>query len=470
MNKCIKKSKEKPIPEDRKKYAQAVFSLVCEKGYKCFVQTFGCQQNEADSERIAGMAAEMGYSITESPDDADLIVVNTCAVREHAEKKALSLIGQYKHCKNSKKELVIAVCGCMPSQEHRADEIKHKYPYVDFTFGTSDLYMFPELLYRRLSGAKRTFIIPEDRPPVVEDIPVVRGNNYRAWVSIMYGCNNFCSYCIVPYVRGRERSRHPDAIEAEVRQLISEGYKDITLLGQNVNSYGRGCDFGCDFADLLERLSSIEGDYKLHFMTSHPKDATKKLVDVMARNECVARQFHLPLQSGSSEILRKMNRGYTAEKYIEILDYIKEKLPDATLSTDIIVAFPGETEDDFKKTLELLEYVKYDMVFSFIYSPRNGTPAAKMEDVVPEDVKADRMRRLLDLQTEIANGLNSKCLGKTYRVICQGQSKNNAGMLEGRTEGNKILLFASDTAREGDYVNVKVTEAHAYALYGAEVK
>jgi len=470
MNKCIRISREKPIPEDRNKYAQAVFSLVGEKGYKCFVQTFGCQQNEADSERIAGMAAEMGYAITDSPDEADLIVVNTCAVREHAEKKALSLIGQYKHCKNNKKELIIAVCGCMPSQEHRADEIKHKYPYVDFTFGTSDLYMLPELLYRRLSGAKRTFIIPEDKPPVVEDIPVVRESNYRAWVSIMYGCNNFCSYCIVPYVRGRERSRHPDAIESEVRQLIFEGYKDITLLGQNVNSYGRGCDFDCDFADLLRRLASIEGDYKLHFMTSHPKDATKKLVDVMAENDHIARQFHLPLQSGSSEILRKMNRGYTAEKYIEILDYIKEKLPDATLSTDIIVAFPGETEDDFQKTLELLEYVKYDMVFSFIYSPRNGTPAAKMENIVPEDVKADRMRRLLDLQAEIANGLNSKCLGKTYRVICQGASKNNAGMLEGRTEGNKILLFASETAREGDYVNVKVTKTHAYALYGEEVK
>ena len=470
MNKCIRISKEKPIPEDRKAYAEAVFSLVVGKGYKCFVQTFGCQQNEADSERIAGMAAEMGYAITDTPEEADLIVVNTCAVREHAEKKALSLIGQYKHCKNNKNELIIAVCGCMPSQEHRADEIKHKYPYVDFTFGTSDLYMLPELLYRRLSGAKRAFIIPEDRPPVVEDIPVVRESNYRAWVSIMYGCNNFCSYCIVPYVRGRERSRHPDAIEAEVRQLIAEGYKDITLLGQNVNSYGRGCDFGCDFADLLDRLSSIEGDYKLHFMTSHPKDATRKLIDVMARNERIARQFHLPLQSGSSEMLRKMNRGYTAEKYIEILDYIKEKLPDATLSTDIIVAFPGETEEDFKKTLELLEYVKYDMVFSFIYSPRNGTPAAKMEDVVPDDVKTDRMRRLLDLQTEIADSLNAKCLGKTYRVICQGTSKNNEGMLEGRTEGNKILLFASDTAREGDYVNVKVTKIHAYALYGEEVK
>lgn len=470
MSECKKKTMEIPSPLDRTKYAEAVKSVVDGRMYKCFVQTFGCQQNEADSERIAGMAVEMGYSLINDPNDADLIVVNTCAIREHAEKKALSLIGQYKHCKVKNPELVIAVCGCMPSQEHRADDIKHKYPYVDFTFGTSDIYMFPELLYRRLKGGKRMFIIPDATPPVVEDIPVVRENDYRAWVSIMYGCNNFCSYCIVPYVRGRERSRHPDAIEAEVRELVEAGYKDITLLGQNVNSYGRGCDFNCDFADLLERLCTIEGDYKLHFMTSHPKDATKKLIDVMARNPHVARQFHLPLQSGSSEILRKMNRGYTAEKYLETVDYIKEKLPDATLSTDIIVAFPGETEEDFTKTLDILSRVKYDMVFSFIYSPRKGTPAAKMENVIPDDVKSDRMRRLLDLQTEIADELNAKCFGKTYRVICQGKSKNNEGMLEGRTEGNKILLFASETAREGDYINVKVTETHAYALYGEEVK
>ena len=470
MSECKRKYTEKPLPCDREDYAQAVLSLIAGKGYKCYVQTFGCQQNEADSERIAGMAAEMGYALTNDPNEADLIVVNTCAVREHAEKKALSLIGQYKHCKTKNNDLVIAVCGCMPSQEHRADEIKHKYPYVDFTFGTSDLFMFPELLYRRLKGGKRTFIIPEPTPPVVEDIPVVRENSYRAWVSIMYGCNNFCSYCIVPYVRGRERSRHPDAIVAEVRELVEAGYKDITLLGQNVNSYGRGCDFNCDFADLLERLCAIEGDYKLHFMTSHPKDATKKLVDVMARNSHVARQFHLPLQSGSSEILRAMNRGYTAEKYLETVEYIKEKLPDAVLSTDIIVAFPGETEEDFQKTLDILSRVKYDMVFSFIYSPRNGTPAAKMENTIPEDVKTERMRRLLDLQTEIADKLNAECLGKTYRVICQGNSKNNPDMFEGRTEGNKILLFASETAREGDYVNVKVTETHAYALYGEEVK
>ena len=469
MNKCIRIPKEKPAPEDRKSYADDVLSLIGGKGYRCFVQTFGCQQNEADSERIAGMAVEMGYTLTKDHNEADLIVVNTCAVREHAEKKALSLIGQYKHCKTKNNDLIIAVCGCMPSQEHRANDIKHKYPYVDFTFGTSDIYMFPELLYRRLNGGKRSFIIPEPTPPVVEDIPVVRESNYRAWVSIMYGCNNFCSYCIVPYVRGRERSRRPEAIEAEVRELVEAGYKDITLLGQNVNSYGRGCDFGCDFADLLERLASIEGDYKIHFMTSHPKDATKKLVDVMARNPRIARQFHLPLQSGSNRILKDMNRGYTAEKYLEIMNYIKEKLPDVALSTDIIVAFPGETEEDFLETLDILAEVRYDMVFSFIYSPRNGTPASKMENVIPDEIKTNRMRRLLDLQTEIASELNAECIGKTYRVICQGKSKNNDGMLEGRTEGNKILLFASEFAKEGDYVNVKVTKAHAYALYGEEV-
>lgn len=456
--------------EAMEEYSSKVYSLNIGRGLKCFVQTFGCQQNEADSERISGMAVEMGYTMTEDPTCADLIVVNTCAVREHAEKKALSLIGQYKHCKSVNKELVIAVCGCMPSQPHRADELKHKYPYVDFTFGTSDIHLFPELLYRRLMGGRRAFVLPESVPPIVEDIPVVRESSYKAWVSIMYGCNNFCSYCIVPYVRGRERSRHPDAIEAEVRELVRSGYKDITLLGQNVNSYGRGCDFNCDFADLLERLASIEGDYKLHFMTSHPKDATKKLIDVMARNEHIARQFHLPLQSGSDAVLKAMNRGYTADKYIEILDYIKKTMPDVTLSTDIIVAFPGETEEDFSKTLRLLEYVRYDMVFSFIYSPRKGTPAASITDTLPDDIKAERMRRLLELQTAIAADINASCIGNTYRVICQGASKSNSGMLEGRTEGNKILLFSADNAREGDYVRVKVTKAQPYALFGDEVE
>ena len=466
MNKCIRISKEKPIPEDRKTYANAVFSLVGGKGYKCFVQTFGCQQNEADSERIAGMAAEMGYSITDIPEEADLIVVNTCAVREHAEKKALSLIGQYKHCKNNKKELVIAVCGCMPSQEHRADEIKHKYPYVDFTFGTSDLYMLPELLYRRLSGAKRTFVIPEDRPPVVEDIPVVRGNAYQAWVSIMYGCNNFCSYCIVPYVRGRERRRRREEIVAEVKALVAEGYRDITLLGQNVNSYAKGCDWGYDFADLLEELDAIEGEYTLHFMTSHPKDASSKLIDVMARGKHIAHHFHLPMQSGSDAILKKMNRHYDRERYLSIVRELREKIPDVTLTSDIIVGFPGESEEDFAATLDMLSTVRFDMLYSFIYSARKGTPAAEMEQVPPK-VQGARFDRLLALEHEIASEKNAEMVGQTVRVLCDGVSKNDESTLSGRTDGNKLVFFHGNAeALKGRFVSVKIDRAEPFGLYG----
>lgn len=443
-----------------------VRSLNSDKALKIFINTFGCQQNEADAESVAGMAALMGYSLTDSPDIADLIVVNTCAVREHAEKKALSVIGQYKHCKKNKPSLVIAVCGCMVSQKHRADEIKMKYPYVDFTFGTSELYKFPELLAKRLEGGKRDFLLPTDEPPIAEGIAPSRSSPYRAWLSVMYGCNNFCSYCIVPYVRGRERSRDPRVIEDEFRALVKDGYRDITLLGQNVNSYGQKCTFDCNFAELLRRLSSIEGDYKLRFMTSHPKDATRELVDVMASSERIAKQFHLPLQSGSNSILKAMNRGYTVEKYLDTVGYIREKMPDVTLTSDIIVGFPGETEEDFEATLDVLRRVRYDMVYSFIYSPRSGTPAAQMADQIPEDVKGERLRRLLELQTQIAEEKNAELLGTEQRVLCYGTSKNNDGMLEGRTEGNKIVLFKGDSALEGKYVNVKITETHPFVMYG----
>lgn len=454
------------LAAERIRYVSLVREKVGHTGALAFVQTFGCQQNEADSERVAGMAREMGYGITSDPTSASLIVVNTCAVREHAEKKALSVIGQYKHCKKQNPDLVIAVCGCMVSQEHRADELKLRYPYVDFTFGTSDLHMLPELLWKRLSGGRRTFLIPQDEPPVAEDIPVMRGSDYKAWVSIMYGCNNFCSYCIVPYTRGRERSRAPEQVEKEVKELIAAGYRDITLLGQNVNSYGRDCSFNCNFAQLLGRLSSIEGDYKLHFMTSHPKDATRELIDVMASSDHIARQFHLPAQSGSNKILKAMNRNYTVEKYLDIVDYIREKMPDAVVTSDIIVGFPGETEEDFEATLDMLRRVKYDMVYSFIYSPRKGTPASRMEEQIPEDVKGERLRRLLDVQTAISDEANRKYMGQTLRVLCCGKSTNDPQMLEGRTEGNKIVLFEGDPALEGNYVEVEVTDTRPFAIYG----
>ncbi len=436
---------------------------------KAFVLTLGCQQNASDSEKLLGMAESMGYEISESPDDAHLIVVNTCAIREHAEKRALSLVGQYKHLKAARRELVLCVCGCMPAQEHRAEQLKHSYPYVDILFGTSSIHRFPELLAKHFVTGKRVLSSALTENTVAEDIPVRRGSGYRAWVSAMYGCNNFCSYCIVPYVRGRERSRKKERIVEEVRELVAEGYKDITLLGQNVNSYGK--DFGADydFADLLAELDKIEGDYILHFMTSHPKDASKKLVDVMAEGKHIARHFHLPMQSGSSKILKSMNRHYDRESYMEKVKYIREKMPDATLTSDIIVGFAGESEEDFSDTLSALREARFDMIFSFIYSPRRGTPAAEWEQV-SDEIKSERFSRLLAVQNEITLESNRALVGKCVRVLCDGKSKEKAGAVSGRTDGTKIVFFDADEALTGKFVNVKIERAETFALYGSVVK
>ena len=434
-----------------------------------YVLTFGCQQNVADSEKILGMALKMGYVSVDSPEKADLIMVNTCAVREHAEKKALSTIGQFKHLKAANPALMIGVCGCMVTQEHRKDEIKNSYPYVDFIFGASGLHRFPELLYEKTVRGKRLFFCDEAEYKVAEGLDIERDSTYRAWVSIMYGCNNFCSYCIVPYVRGRERSRLLEDIEKEVKDLAVRGYKDITLLGQNVNSYAKDSGLGYDFADLLERLADIDGDFKLRFMTSHPKDASKKLIDVMARCDKIAKHFHLPVQSGSDDILLKMNRHYDRAHYLETVRYMREKMPNITLTTDIIVGFPGETEEDFEATLDILREVRYDMIFSFIYSPRKGTPAAEMACQVPDAVKSERFERLLKVQNEIALSKNEPLVGKTVRVLCDGISKNNSDAYSGRTEGNKIVFFDGADGDEGKYLNIKIDRAEAFALYGKKI-
>lgn len=446
-------------------------SFLLENGFRkgAFIMTFGCQQNEADSEKIAGMAESMGYEILNSPEKAYLIVVNTCAIREHAELKALSIIGQYKHIKQKNPELVIAVCGCMVTQEHRVNDIKFKYPYVDFVFSTAAIHKLPQLLSEKIKKGKRLYCTDDDYS-VAEGLPIHRESNYRAWVSIMYGCNNFCTYCIVPYVRGRERSRRKEEIISEVQQLVADGYKDITLLGQNVNSYGKDMGFDYDFADLLDELAQIEGDYKLHFMTSHPKDATRKLVDVIAKNDRIAKQFHLPLQSGSDNILKAMNRHYQLDKYLDIVDYMKEQIPDIVITSDIIVGFPGETEEDFEATLDALRRVRYDMLYSFIYSPRKGTPAAEMDDQIPSGVQSERFNRLLNLQNEIAYEINQKHLGQTIRVLCDGPSKNNPDVMCGRTEGNKIVLFDGSPSDTGKYVNIKVNKCETFALIGEIVE
>ena len=433
---------------------------------KVFVQTFGCQQNEADSEKYLGMAVDMGYEPTDSPDTADLIIVNTCAIREHAEKKALSIIGQYKHIKAKNKDLIIGVCGCMVAQEHRREELKMKYPYVTFTLGTASLHHLPRVLWEAIESKKRliTTDSTEDfTETVAEGMPVRRGSGYRAWVSIMYGCNNFCSYCIVPYVRGRERSRKKEDIVAEVKALVADGYKDITLLGQNVNSYGKGTE--TDFADLLAELDAIEGDFWLRFMTSHPKDASHKLIDVMAGGKHIAHQFHLPLQSGNDTVLKAMNRHYDMERYMDSVHYMRKLMPDVTVTSDIIVGFPGETEEQFEDTLNALRNVRFDMLYSFIYSPRKGTPAAEKEQV-PDTVKGNRFDRLLATQNEIALSKNEPLVGKCLQVLCDGVSKGDDSVYSGRTEGNKIVFFKGTPDMVGQFVNVEINKAEAFALWG----
>ena len=433
---------------------------------KAFVLTFGCQQNEADSEKIAGMAESMGYEIVHTPEEADLIMVNTCAIREHAELKALSIVGQYKHLKAKKPDMLIGICGCMVTQEHRRDDIKFRYPYVDFVLGTSSLHRLPLLLFDKMDKGKRLYCPEEKEYLVAEGLPIHRESRYRAWVSIMYGCNNFCSYCIVPYVRGRERSRRKEDIYEEVRGLVADGYRDITLLGQNVNSYGKDNDDGCDFADLLTLLDSIEGDYTLHFMTSHPKDATKKLVDVMASGRHIAKHFHLPMQSGSDRILKLMNRHYDTARYLEILDYMRARIPELAVTSDIIVGFPGETEEDFKETLKMLERVKFDMIYSFIYSPRKGTPAAEMEEQISDKVKSERFERLLAAQNAISLASNKPYEDRVVRVLCDGVSKTNDKVYSGRTEQSKIVFFDGCEEDTGKFLNVHITRAEAFALYG----
>ena len=433
---------------------------------KCYIRTFGCQQNEADSEQLRGMTSEMGYARTDTPEDADLILINTCAVREHAELRALSTTGQFKKLKEKNPELYIGVCGCMVTQEHRMDQVKKSYPYVDFLVGTGMLYKLPERLAKQLDGGKRSFTVDSPEGSLAEGLPIERESKATAWVSVMYGCNNFCSYCVVPYTRGRERSRERSDILAEVKRVIADGAKEITLLGQNVNSYSSD---GGDFADLVDEICALDGDFILRFMTSHPKDASRKLIDTMAKNDKCAKQFHLPLQSGSGRILHEMNRKYTPESYLELVKYMREKMPDIALSSDIIVGFPGETDEEFEETLSMLRTVGFDMVYSFIYSPRPLTPAAAMTCQIPQEVKSKRFDRLLEVQNEISLAKNLSLVGKHQRVLVTGESKNSPDMLTGRADSNKLVHIPRDAASEayiGKFANVKITKAETFALFG----
>ena len=443
-----------------------VRTLINGKGLKACVFTLGCQQNEADSERMRGVLKSLGYEITYKEEEADLLLVNTCAIREHAERRALSIIGRYKHYKTKNPDLVIGVCGCMTAQQHRIDHFKRSYHYVDFVFGTGTMYRLPEYVSNALNKGKRLFTIDPQTPEIAEGLPVVRESSYKAWVSIMYGCNNFCTYCIVPYVRGRERSRNMEDILNEIRTLAKEGYRDITLLGQNVNSYGKDLENKPTIADLLNEIGKIEGDFLIHLMTSHPKDASDEMIEALKSNKHCANCFHLPLQSGSDDILKKMNRHYDTEKYLSIIDKLREGREDTVLTTDIIVGFPGETEEDFEKTIDIIKKVKYDSIFSFIYSRRTGTPADKMEDHIPEEIKHTRYDRLCQVQNEISYELNAKYLNKIVRVLVDGKSKNNESVYTSRTEGGKIVHFECDTDYTGQFITVKIIKTDTFALYG----
>ena len=428
-----------------------------------YVETYGCQQNEADSEKIRGILAQSGYTITDTPENADVVVMNTCAIREHAEQRVWGNLGALTHTKRRHPGQKIFLCGCMAGQSVVTDRIKKSYPHVDGVFSTHHLWQFAEILYRVLTTNKRQFFIEDEPGSIAEGLPQLRDHTLKAWVSIMYGCNNFCTYCIVPYVRGRERSRKWEDILEECRALIAGGTKEITLLGQNVNSYGKDLDDGIDFSDLLLKIAEIPGDFLIRFMTSHPRDASEKLFDTMASSPKIAKQLHLPFQSGSSRVLKAMNRHYDREKYLQKVMYAKEKMPDLVLTSDVIVGFPGETAEEFEETISLIEQVRYDSLFTFIFSPRPGTPAANMEDLTPKEEKNRRFDRLCAVQNGISEEIHGSYTGKVFRCLIDGTDKE---LLTARTEGGRLVRLEGDPALIGSFRNIRITGSTTWSLTG----
>ena len=431
-----------------------------------FVDTFGCQQNVADSQNICGMLEQMGFGFTDDSAQADVVVLNTCAVRDHAEQRVYGNLGALTHTKKANPHQVICLCGCMAQQDTVAEKVKKSYRHVDLVMGTHALWRFPELLEKVYTEHGRVFCNEDCDGYIVEELPIVREDDNKAWVSIMYGCNNFCSYCIVPYVRGRERSRDKDCILKDVRELVGRGVKEITLLGQNVNSYGKDLPEKIDFSDLLQEICDLDGDFLVRFMTSHPKDASFKLFDTMARNPKIARHLHLPFQSGSSRVLRAMNRGYTREGYLELVRYAKEKMPDLVMTSDVIVGFPGETEEEFEETITLIQEVGFDALFTFIYSPRPGTPAAKYPDPISRAEKQKWFDRLLDVQNEISAAHHAAYVGKTVTVLVDGESGDNRWPLSSRTSGGRLVHLIGSHDAIGTYQQAKILDSSTWALFG----
>ena len=430
---------------------------------RAFVDTYGCQQNEADSERIRGMLRASGYEIVDTEEGADCIVINTCAIREHAETRVYGNVGALVHTKARHPEQKIFLCGCMMGQPQVVERIKNSYRHVDGVFNPHELWRFPELLQSVLRTNSRIFAVDDSAGNIAEGIPVVRSSDLKAWVSIMYGCNNFCSYCIVPYVRGRERSRRPEEILEEVKGLISAGYKDITLLGQNVNSYGKDLGLGVDFADLMAEIAQLPGEFWLRFMTSHPKDASKKLFDTIAKYPKIAKQFHLPFQSGNDRVLKAMNRHYNREEYLKLAHYGRQIMPELVLTSDVIVGFPGETEEEFEDTLRLIERVRYDALFTFIFSPRGGTPAASMPDPTPKEEKNRRFDRLVALQNRISEKKHRAYIGRTFRVLIDGR---DGDLLTARTDGGRLVRLSGGDGLIGQFRDVRITGSTTWSLTG----
>ena len=458
-------------PSNEKEYAKAKLDEFCEK-YKhnhghiplAFVHSFGCQQNVSDGEKLKGRLADVGFGFTDVQTNADLIIFNTCAVRENAEDKVFGTLGDLKHFKEHNPDTVIAVCGCMAQQKHVAEKIKSTYRQVDLVFGTFAYNEFYQMLWEVISSRKRLFNISDTSIEISEDFKQIRDDKLKAFVPIMYGCNNFCTYCIVPYVRGRERSRSPEAVINEVKKLVSDGYREITLLGQNVNSYSFG------FAALLKEIDRIPGKFRVRFMSSHPKDASKELIDTILESSKICKCLHLPVQSGCDRILKAMNRHYTKAQYLDIINYAREKSPEFSFSTDLIVGFPGETYEEFCETKELIRYVKYDNIYSFVYSRRSGTKAAELEDNISDKQKGLWLRELLLEQREITSKWLSRFVGKTVEVLADGEGRTGAGYLTGKNDEGVIVEFKADKKYIGEFVQVRITKAMNWALAGELVE
>lgn len=457
-------------PAEQLEFARRVKTLLNDKNSNqplAHIVTYGCQQNVSDSERIKGMLSLMGYGFTDDPKCADFILFNTCAVRGHAEDRVYGNVGAIKNIKRKRPHLILAVCGCMAQQSQVAERFKKSYPYVDIVFGTQLAHRLPEFIYRRLTKSERVFELALDNGDIIEGVPVNRDSTVKGWLPIMYGCNNFCTYCIVPYVRGRERSRAPEEVIAEAREMINAGFKEIMLLGQNVNSYGKNEPHGVNFAKLLREINAIEGDFRIRFMTSHPRDCTLELLDAMRDCEKVERHLHLPFQSGSDRILKAMNRHYDREGYLSLIKAARERMPDIEFTSDIIVGFPGETYEDFCETLSLVREVKYASLFTFIFSPREGTPAAAMDDPVSREEKGRWFNQLLRTQEEIAEENYKNAIGKTVKVLCEGRAERE-NYYTGK--GNvQTIEFYSDEDVTDKLVTVEIT-SYDKVLYGTVIK